>query len=250
VEARLTHTGHPKPLHFTEWRKESMWAGLEDTDKLSVSVANISHVGHEPWFNWGREIMQRSFINEMLRAWRAKDDDIVLSSDIDEIPRKTVVEDYIKQNRQDICSIEEKTYHYNLNTLLDTPTIDPKICRYRSAREIGVADLRYYHQIRPHAVKVIKDGGWHLSFMGGTDKIIEKMKAYAHYDDRDPNQQKYLTRENVEESVRAGKSVFMRDDIRYTRVNDFHDMPRHIMENFEQFVEKGWIVREQSKEGP
>jgi beta-1,4-mannosyl-glycoprotein beta-1,4-N-acetylglucosaminyltransferase len=236
VEGSRTHTGNPKPFHFQYEETRELFK--EYAGKLIPTRVELPGFGQEPWFNWGREILQRSALNAALARMSPADDDIVLSSDVDEIPKRKVIEEY--RDRADICAIEERTFHYNLNCLLETPTLDPKICRYRAAREIGVANLRYYHHAHP--AHVIKDGGWHLSFMGGTDRIIEKMRSYAHYDERDPNQEKYLNRENVEASVRAGKSVFMREDIKYSRTNDFSDMPRYITENFQHFVESGWIL--------
>lgn len=233
VEGSHTHTGNPKPFHFKE--NEATFA--EFRDKLIPVSVNLPPDGKEPWFGWGREIYQRSAINAVL-AERAKPDDIILSSDVDEIPRASVIEEY--RDRSDICAIEEKTYHYNLNCMMETPTVDPKIARYGAMKELGVSSIRYLHQAQP--LHVIKNGGWHLSFMGGIDKIIEKVKAYAHYDIRDPNIGTYVSRENVESSVKARKSLFLRDDVKYLYVKDYSDLPRHIMDNFRHYVDLGWIL--------
>jgi beta-1,4-mannosyl-glycoprotein beta-1,4-N-acetylglucosaminyltransferase len=233
VEGSKTHTGHPKPFYF----RENEAAFAQYRDKLIPIAVDLPAGGKESWFGWGREIFQRSVINAVL-AERAQPDDIVLSSDVDEIPRTRVLQEYA--GRTDVCAIEEKTYHYNLNTLLEVPTLDPKICRYWNLKPLGVSDLRYYHQAHP--VHVIKNGGWHLSFMGGTDKIIEKMKAYAHYDIRDPNIETYVSRKNVEASVKARKSLFLRDDVKYLYAKDYSDLPRHIMENFHRYVDLRWIL--------
>lgn len=234
VEGSHTHTGNPKPFYFQEKHGEFK----EFQNKLITKAIELPPYGKEPWFGWGREIFQRSAINNILADMKLASDDIVLSSDIDEIPRPRAIEEY--RSRTDVCSIEERTYHYNLNCQLETPTLDPKICRYSSVRQMGVSDLRYYHKVRP--VHIIRNGGWHLSFMGGTERVIEKVKAYAHYDVRDPQMAAYASRENVEASVRDRKSLFHRDDLRYLKVKDFSDMPRHIAENMQKYIEAGWIL--------
>jgi beta-1,4-mannosyl-glycoprotein beta-1,4-N-acetylglucosaminyltransferase len=235
VEGTKTHTGHPKPLYFNE-RKEQ-YKGYPIVHR--VVELDGGPTPREPWFNWGREIQQRSAINGVL-AELAAADDIVISCDVDEIAHTSAVADYLLLDDSDsICSIEMITFHYNLNTRLVALNTDAKICRYRDVERIGVADLRYYDQ-KFHP-PVIKGGGWHLSFMGGTDKIIEKMKAYAHYDERDPNQQAYLTRENVEASVRERKSVFMRDDIKYVR-DENPPLPRLVARDRKRFIELGWFA--------
>lgn len=234
VEGNLTHTGHPKPLYFKECQDEFK----EFRGKLIPRVAELPAYGAEPWFGWGREIIQRSTINKILEDMPVAVDDVVLTGDVDEIPKRKAILDYLA--REDVCCLEEKNYHYNLNTQLETPTLDPKICRYRSVMERGVADLRYMHKAIP--LHVIKDAGWHLSFMGGTDKIIEKMKAYAHYDIREPKMDFFVSRENVEASVRDRKSLFLREDLKYLQVKDYSDLPRRITGNFQHFVDNGWVV--------
>ena len=233
VEGSHTHTGNPKPFHF----RDNEAAFEKYKSKLIAKSVELPVAGKEPWFGWGREIFQRSAINGVLTE-HAQLDDIILSSDVDEIPRVRVIEEY--RQHADPCCIEQKTYHYNLNCLMEARTVDPKICRYRTVKDMGVADLRYSHQGR--AMHVIKDGGWHLSFMGGTEKIIEKVKAYAHYDIRDPNIEAYVSRENVEASVKERKSLFLRDDVRYVGVKGCSDFPRQIMENVQRYIDLGWIV--------
>lgn len=231
IEGSLTHTGYAKPFYFQENRhlfKEYAHKIVDRGVTLPKDNANT----------WGRETVQRTAFDYTLCELAPADDDIIMVSDVDEIINPKAIEAY--RSREDVCCLEQKTYHYNLNCQLETPTIDPKIARYRQVKEIGGSDLRYYDRaFSPH---VLKDAGWHLSFMGGTDKIIEKMKSYSHYDERDPNTPVYLSRENVEASIKEGKSLFMRDDVKYLRVKDYSNIPRYIRENFQSFVEKGWIV--------
>lgn len=234
VEGALTHTGNYKPFYFADNK-----ARFEKfNSKIIHRAIDLPPVGKEPWFGWGREIYQRTEINNVLASLNVNDDDVIISSDVDEIPKVSAIAGYLK--RDDICCLEEKTYHYNLNCQLNTPTIDPKICRYKSLKSIGVSDLRYMHNASQ--LPVIKDAGWHFSFMGGTDKIIEKMRAYAHYDIRDPKMGIYVSRENVEYSVSNKKSLFLRDDIQYSHTSDYSDLPKYISNNLEYFKSLGWII--------
>lgn len=234
IEGSHTHTGNQKPFYF----KENESTFLKYKSKLISRQVALPPDGKEPWFGWGREIIQRAYINHTLAELGLQDDDTVLSGDVDEIPRLESVLEYM--NRTDICCLEETNYHYNLNTKLEAPTLDPKIFRYKAVKEVGVADLRYYHHA--HKVHVLKDAGWHLSFMGGTDRIIEKMKAYAHYDIRDPKTEFYTSRENVEASVLGRKSLFQRDDVKYRKPEDHDDLPGYILQNRQHFIDVGWLA--------
>jgi len=233
VEGSHTHTGNPKPLYFMENRD----IFRRYSEKIIPRVVELTPHGKEPWFGWGREITQRSEINKALIDIGASEDDIVISGDVDEIPKLRAILEYM--DRDDVCCLEEVTYHYNLNTQLEVSTLDPKICRYKSIKKFGVSDLRYSHHVNPWGT--IKNAGWHLSFMGGTDKIIEKMKAYAHYDIREPKMDFFVSRENVEASVRDRKSLFLRDDVKYRAPEHHSSLPRYIMENRRYFSDIGWI---------
>jgi beta-1,4-mannosyl-glycoprotein beta-1,4-N-acetylglucosaminyltransferase len=54
---------------------------------------------------------------------------------------------------------------------------------------------------------MVMDGGWHYSFMGGTDMILKKMKAYAHAEYMTPDM---FSPEWVENQVRSGQDIFKR----------------------------------------
>lgn len=237
VEGDLTHTGHPKPLHFHEKRFDEI--PKEFLRKIHHVMARLPAYGNEPWFGWGREQLQRMEIPKALRHLEVQTDDIVLTGDVDEIPRLGAILDYAQQGREDICCLEERNLHYNLNTRLKAPTLDPKICRYRHVLEMKVSDMRYLQQVQP--LHVLQDAGWHLSFMGGTDKIIEKLKAYAHYDVREPRMDFFVSRENVETSVRDRKSLFQREDLQYVENTDLEDLPSRILKNKQHFVDVGWF---------
>lgn len=236
IEGSHTHTGNEKPFYYQQNKDRfSRYA-----DKIEARQAYLPPYGKEPWFGWGREIYQRSAINEALKHL-AQPEDVIISGDVDEIPRVSAIKDYLTKSPDDIYCIEEKNYHYNLNTLLETPTLDPKICRYHRVKEVGVSDLRYCHQAIP--TKTLYDGGWHLSFMGGTDRIIDKMTAYAHYDIREPRMGEFVSRENVEKCVRERKSLFQRDDLKYIHTTDCSDFPKYVTENLDQFIKAGWIAK-------
>lgn len=232
VEGDVTHTGKPKPFYFQENRH------LFDDfrDRIIARPVTLPKTDSN---TWGREIIQRAGITHALKEIRPYDDDIILTSDVDEIPRASAVAAY--GSREDICCLEQTTYHYNLTCRLAEKTMDPKICRYSEMRDIGAPDLRYYH--KRFDLHVLRDAGWHLSFMGGTDKIIEKLTSYAHYDERDPATPVYISRQNVEESIKRRKSLFLRDDVAYEEVHDLSGLPRHITGNRQKFIDNGWLSR-------
>ena len=47
-------------------------------------------------------------------------------------------------------------------------------------------DVRFSEKANVMPTYRIKNGGWHLTFMGGVDKVIEKVKAFAHQEFNKP----------------------------------------------------------------
>jgi len=246
VEASRTHTGQPKPYYFEE-SKAKFKDYLHKIIHYKVDL--FDDPGVRPHQNWGREIVQRAHIVEALKergvmGYPVLDPDVIISTDVDEIPSAQAVYEY-SRTWLDIRCLSMKQYQYNLNCQLVENTLDPKICRYRELRIYSPSDLRYMNQ--KLKLPVMENAGWHLSFMGGTDKIIEKMKSYAHYDPRDPKMDAYMSRENVEACAREGKSLFMRDDVKYNKVKyntakDFADFPRTIRAEWRAFAKMGWVT--------
>src|SRR4051812_40271897 len=86
VEATHTHKGDPKPLHYaTNRARFASW-----NDKIRHIVIGDLPVGDNLAAIRRREMGQRNAI--LLGLMDAQDDDIVLISDVDEIPRKSAVE--------------------------------------------------------------------------------------------------------------------------------------------------------------
>ena len=88
VEAGQTHTGKPKRLLYEENKlRYSKFA-----DKIIHVRIDSFPSGHDAWWN---ENYQRNAIMQGLKC--AKDDDIVMISDLDEIPRPELVAEYSKK---------------------------------------------------------------------------------------------------------------------------------------------------------
>ena len=88
VEANKTFSGNPKKQNFDinkfeKFKDKIIYVFLEDLPETD-----------NPWV---RESFQRNYIQEVLKKENAKDDDIVIVSDVDEIPTVNAI-DYYKNN--------------------------------------------------------------------------------------------------------------------------------------------------------
>jgi len=186
VEATKTFVGKPKPLYFKD--KQERFAKWKDkivhyvVDELTEGEwlsarASPNTGGGDHW--WVREYAQKERMLDALKF--CKDDDIVFISDLDEIWNPD-----IKPQAQhgEIYRPVQTAYHYFLNNRSDQDIsgwVGTRFATYKTLKEKGVNYLRT--ETRNPSIH-IPNGGWHFTFMGGADKIREKVENYSHQEYR------------------------------------------------------------------
>ncbi|MBS1722815.1 MAG: hypothetical protein JSS66_07535 [Armatimonadetes bacterium] len=178
VEAPFTFTGKPKPLYFWDNRGQFEWA----MDKIQHVLVDFEPRTNEPWWN---ESAQRNSI--MRGLGEARPNDIVLISDVDELPRPETLKEAITmvgQRCEPFTLTLDKCY-YRLNNFMTghEPGTEPHppwnmfvVCQKQHTTKRGPQELRDAHNSMP----TLTNGGWHFSFMGEADLLREKVEAFSH----------------------------------------------------------------------
>lgn len=230
VEATLTHGGQPKPLNF-DLNKERFAKFLH---KISYVVVN-DYVAMD---SWSIERHQRDCIMRAMSG--VQDNSIVIISDLDEIPKAEKVREYIDKDCKEIMSFEQNLYYYYLNCKSKDFWQWSKICRFKDVREKTPCGIRY-HEVTEDTL--IKDAGWHFSYIGGIDKIIEKIHATAHQEYNTPE---FTDKSKVEYLVKNAQDVFGRP-LQYEYVDIDETYPKFVLDNLKSMAEKG-LICDKSKE--
>ncbi|MDR3456733.1 MAG: hypothetical protein P4N60_04765 [Verrucomicrobiae bacterium] len=230
VEARRTHSNQPKPLHFQENR--ARFAQFEDKI-IHVVVEEVPDTTDA----WVIERFQRDAIARGLGGCRP--DDWVLVSDVDEIPRAAVVAKIsretpyhdnlfsnavhaalnskmvkavfhrkgfrrrLRKNHPFVLKFEQTLHRHYLNCV----SVRPRF--WYGTRMLRFRDFSAANELRFSGYKIVKDAGWHFTFMGGADRIREKIVAYAH---QEFNQRQFTEPAAVTKRIESGKSLFDRDE--------------------------------------
>lgn len=193
AEATLTHTGQPKPLYYEE--NKSRFA--EFADKIIHIVVDDfpePPVGYTlRQASWMRENWQRNALSRGLIE--AKPDDLILISDVDEIPSPEAVKraslcEGVVQFNQLFSNFYVNYVNYvrpywvgtralKYSKFLDTST-------YHGMGAIEYIDGRVNNppsltrvRFLP-ADKVIDKAGWHFSYLGGAGAVLHKARSIAH----------------------------------------------------------------------
>lgn len=158
-EGTHTFTGNSKiikPLH---------------NDRIEHAV--FYHIPYkDPWEN---EKAQRNYILEYLHGnVGIEDDDIVILSDVDEIPRRHVVLQYRREFG--ICSLVMDQMYFYFNALASRQTWrHPKIMTYADLRNQGPETIR-----NAGTSLGLLDAGFHFSYVGDIASMLIKLESFSH----------------------------------------------------------------------
>lgn len=157
---------------------------------------------------WGREIYQReSMIKGLLDC---DDNDLVIISDVDEIPNPLELMKIKDSNQSDVFEFKQNMFYYNINTLKERGWSGPKIAHWCIIKENSLNILRQNKLTN----NVVENGGWHLSFMGGENRIKDKLEAYAHQEYNN----NYI-KENITINIQSKNDLFFRGSLSEIDIN-------------------------------
>jgi beta-1,4-mannosyl-glycoprotein beta-1,4-N-acetylglucosaminyltransferase len=161
VELPVTFTDKPKPLYFAQ-------EGPHRSD-IHFHTPSSYPSGPHPTVDW----FQRAQLGVHLSgAW---DGDIVMVSDVDEIPNRDVVTRLIKAGIDEPLCLQSRLYYHRAD-LYDPsgPWSGTIICTVKQFHESGGAqELRHRRCLLPQ----IPDAGWHFSWLGNEKNIADKLLA-------------------------------------------------------------------------
>ncbi len=138
-----------------------------------VPLSNLSS-------DFQREVYQRdSIINGVLDV--IKPDDLVLLSDLDEIPCPDAIIKALPSLTDDIYTFCQGWYMYYFNVMSDKEWFGSRLMKF-SQLQGNSFDLMRHHLEDRHLQPgpIIENGGWHFSFLGGEKRVLEKLQAYSY----------------------------------------------------------------------
>ncbi|HZT23129.1 MAG TPA: hypothetical protein VFB55_09500 [Verrucomicrobiae bacterium] len=255
VEATRTFTNRPKPLFFHENRQRFR----EFEHRIIHVIVEDSPATPDPW---ATEYFQRNCIARGLTQCRP--DDWVLISDVDEIPRAETVarvvrehpfprglwadgfarplirlftawsfsQGRVRRNNPFVLKLQQSNHRHFINCVTVGP---PARVHWYGTRMLFYRDFSSAQIIRHSGYKIVKNGGWHFTSMGGAERIVEKVKSFAH---QEFNRPEFLAVERVSQAIHRGQALFdPTEELQFVPLDDSY--PRFIREHPEKFG--SWI---------
>ena len=178
VESELTQTLQKKPTHFASRSTEP-----DRFAKFRHKILNVVIPAQECPSNngnlWAMENFQRNYIKRgvehlKLLGVKVEPTDVVMISDVDEIPKPEVVKRVAEMDGANCLAFGMSFHAYYANLLSEgkgwVGTIMTKV---ETLEVIEPQDLRNVKDSAPR----IDNAGYHLSWLGGWKKAYEKLNA-------------------------------------------------------------------------
>lgn len=215
VEAKYTHSGKEKPLYYDD--NKHLFEPFNSKiihivlDELPFKFPNIDYYKNEQWDN---EHYHRNGIKNGIDKLVLNDEDIIIVSDLDEIPDYNLLNS-VKNNLfiiNNIYCLEQDLYYYNLNTRFIDKWYCSKILSYKKYKELDLS----FQDIRHFNCQKICKGGWHLSYFGDKYFIQNKIKHFGH---QEYNYEKYTNLDAIDSIINNQTDLYGRTNEQIEKIS-------------------------------
>ncbi|XP_010681857.1 uncharacterized protein LOC104896767 isoform X1 [Beta vulgaris subsp. vulgaris] len=194
LESNSTFTGIPKPLYFAINRDKFKFI----EPRLTYgTIGGRFKKGENPFIE---EAYQRVALDQLLRIAGIEEDDLLIMSDVDEIPSRHTV-DLLRwcNDIPPVLHLRLRNYLYSFEYHVDDNSWRASIHRYKP----GVTRYAHFRQTD----LLLSDAGWHCSFcFREISDFIFKMKAYSHTDR--VRFSHYLNPKRIQDIICEGTNLF------------------------------------------
>ena len=263
VESRFNHKGDQRELRFDhkkfeKFKHKIIYLVFEESPKeieIIESNDDEEEKSRKYIFNAAyRENGQRNYIEKGLID--AKENDIVLISDVDEIPNLLDI-NFNKINEK-IILFKQDMFYYKFNlylpNLIWTGTkgcrkknlINPQWLRNIKERKYPFYRIdTFFSNNKYRNIKYINNGGWHFTNIKTAKEIEYKLRSYLHHREFDWNP---LTVNQIDEIMKDKRAIYnLRVDKSLNKFEqgdklekfEFNKLPIYIQKNKDNIKE--WI---------
>ena len=232
TEGAFNHRGIRRKLNFNienyqEFSEKIIYLPVDDFPNLNDPWSMLKH--------------QRNFANKYLK--KLDKNDYVIISDVDEIPSPSKILEFVKKN-YDIGVFEQLMFYYKLNILNETSPYwhGSKICKFKYfknpewLRAYKHKQYGWWRIDKPKNLKIIKDGGWHYSFLYDIEGIVKKISSYQH---TEYDKASIKNKQDIDYKIKNKLDLFDRN-YKYKKITiDKKNSPYYIIENQHNLID--WI---------
>jgi beta-1,4-mannosyl-glycoprotein beta-1,4-N-acetylglucosaminyltransferase len=203
--------------------------------KIDVLPSQIGDMGLTST-KWINENYQKNYCQKGLVGLNLKPTDWIMFSDIDEIPNKDLIANLRSirlKRRHRYIQFHQKLFYYYVNVVQRQIWGGTVATQYQHFR--SMMDMRERREQQDHICLPLDNAGWHYSYCGGPERILEKMQSYAEWKDN----KQWCNIGNIESAMETNKDILGREDEIFikTTVDIFSD-PALAPSNIKAVIER------------
>jgi len=235
VESNHTFSGKEKPLFYNE--NKSKFEKFNDkiihivVNDIPYKYPNINYNLNQQWEN---EYYQRNCIKlglqQLINDNYLDDEDILLTSDVDEIPNPNILfnakNNTLEFNKNTLNRLALDMYYYNLYYRIGEGSNwhGIKLFTFNTYKNINLTFQQMRVWEHSNNVPIVKNGGWHLSYFGDVDFIINKIGGFSH---QEYNNNNYLDKNQLIEKIKNGTNLLNNSQLIYIPIENNTNLPYH-----------------------
>ena len=238
VEGNKTWQNNSKKLRFDinkfqKFKKKIIYVAVEDMPD-----------GQDPYL---RENFQRNSIMRGLS--QSSENDLILISDLDEIPDPKKIKYFNKKMRYAVFQQKHFYYKFNLQSQMHPLWFGSRICikKYLKSpqwlRDLKFKKRPFWRLDKRHLNNIIENGGWHFCNLKSPEDLLYKYKNLCETNDpfhfKEKIEEKYLNIEEISKRVATGEDIIGRND-RFNKIILDNSFPDYLIKN--KFLFKDWIL--------
>ncbi len=263
TEATYTHNGNKKKLlfdikKFRKFEDKITYIVVDQKPEkiLKVNSSDSAETRAEKLILNGmaRDYFQREKLSEGLRE--SLDDDVIIISDLDEIPNLDEVN--FSKISNNIVIFEQKMFYYKLNLLYDNFNwqgtkavkkknfISPQWLRNVKGKKYPFWRIDTLFSNKKYSnLKFVKNGGWHFTCLRTPEELEKKLLNFAHHYEFEKSglktkdlkklidEKRVMYDHNVDqrEYKWSGKAILKKIELK--------NLPSYIINNVDKF--KNWL---------
>ncbi|NBP02199.1 MAG: hypothetical protein EBU90_19160 [Proteobacteria bacterium] len=228
AESNVTHAGNPKPYIF-----------LDNWDRFTKFHDKIRHIKvddvPENVGGMFRDKFQREALSRGLSDLHT--DDLVIVSDLDEIPRAELI-DMIKtdENQYERYMLNLPQFRHRLNFMKVREShkyTNVIVTRGRAFTDPHrERELTFPWTAKPANSVILEHGGWHFTWLGNDQEVAHKLSNFAHTELNTEATRKNI---NIDDVIKNKKSFLPDHDeeFEYVIIDDY--FPNYVKNNLDKW---------------
>ena len=263
VESNYAHSGKKRNLNFdiNNFKKFKNKITYLVFDQEPSGIANFNNKDHIDITNSKyflnaakRENSQRNYILEGLKD--AEPNDMILISDLDEIPN--LEQNNLNEINNRLIFFKQKLFYYKFNLMLESfEWFGTKACRKKlllSPQWLrNIKDKNYplwrldtiFSRTKYQDIYFVENGGWHFSYLKTAKNIEKKLTSYLHHREYDL---KPIGEDGIQKMINNKKPVYnLKVDSKKNKfdggeelkITSTDELPNYIKNNLDKY--KNWL---------